>query len=414
MSIFDIFRKERRLNPIWDKYYTKEELDIEIPNISMYDQIRLSTHKYGNNTAIMYMGKKIKYKKLFKKINLIAKGFNRLGIGKGDIVTILLPNIPEVLYSLYAINKLGAIANMTHPLAAEEEIKDTLISTKSKTLIIFEEQYEKIKNIINETDVTKVIFVSPADSLSFIPRLFYKLSRLNKFKHHPVRKKYMTWKELEVYSHASKKDVYHRYGKDTPAVILHSGGTSGKPKNVVIQNRAFNFAAKAEKIKLKELQPGDSCLAIMPNFHGFGLSVCMHTPLSLGCFTTLVPKFDAKKFDILFNKTKPTCVLGVPTLYEALINCDNIPNLDLSNLKYVISGGDLLPKSLENRINEYLASHDSPARVTQGYGLSEALAAVCLASDDLNKSGSIGIPLPGNHIKIIDDGTRKEKPIGEV
>jgi long-chain acyl-CoA synthetase len=414
VSIFDIFRKERKLNPIWDKYYTKEELDIEIPNISMYDQIRLSTHKYANNTAIMYMGKKITYKSLFKKINLIAKGFNRLGIKKGDIVTILLPNIPEVLYSLYAINKLGAIANMTHPLSAEQEIKDTLVSTKSKYLIMFDEQYSKIKNIIDETNVNKVIFVSPADSLCFIKRFFYKLSRLNKYKHHPVRKKYMTWKDLEVLSRASKKDEYHRYGKDTPAVILHSGGTSGKTKNVVIQNRAFNYAAKAEKIKLKELKPGDSCLAIMPNFHGFGLSVCMHTPLSLGCYTTLVPQFNAKEFDILFDKTKPTCVLGVPTLYEALINSNNVNNLDLSYLKYVISGGDLLPKSLEDRINEYLASHDSPARITQGYGLSEALAAVCLASDDLNKSGSIGIPLPGNHIKIIDDGTREEKPIGEV
>ena len=205
-----------------------------------------------------------------------------------------------------------------------------------------------------------------------------------------------------------------KYGKDTPAVIIHSGGTSGKPKNVVIQNRAFILGALQEKISLKRLVPGDCCLAIMPNFHGFGLSVCMHTPLALGCYTILIPQFDSKKFDIMFKKKKPSCVLGVPTLFEALISNTNVKKLDLSNLKYVISGGDILSKSLEDRVNKYLKEHNSKAHITQGYGLSESLAAVCLASDDVNKSGSVGIPLAGNQIKIIDSATRETKEYGEV
>ena len=167
---------------------------------------------------------------------------------------------------------------------------------------------------------------------------------------------------------------------------MHSGGTSGTPKNVVIQNRAFIFAARGEEIDLIRLTPGDSALAIMPNFHGFGLSVLMHTPLALGCSTILVPKFNAKKFDTLFKQTRPTCVLGVPTLFEALSNSKNEKNLDLSFLKYVISSGDLLPKPLEDKINNYLKEHNSSARITQGYGLSEALACVTMAHDHVNKS----------------------------
>jgi long-chain acyl-CoA synthetase len=152
----------------------------------------------------------------------------------------------------------------------------------------------------------------------------------------------------------------------------------------------------------------------MPNFHGFGLSVCMHTPLALGCYTILIPQFNSKKFDILFKKKKPTCVLGVPTLFEALISNNNVKNLDLSFLKYAISGGDLLKQSLEDDINKYFKEHNSKARITQGYGLSEALAAVTLAHDEVNKSGSIGVPLPGNHIKIINPSTRKTQEFGEI
>jgi long-chain acyl-CoA synthetase len=315
MSIFDIFTIKRRIPAPWKKYYTKADLKYKIPDITMYDQIVDSAMTYPNNVAVQYMGKKFNYTSFLKKINICAKGFYELGVRKGDIVTILLPNVPEALISLYALNKLGAIANMTHPLSAEEEIKQTLESTRSKFLVIYDAQYDKIKNFIAETNVERVIFVSPGDSLGAFKGLFYDISQLSKFEHHPKDKLYINWKRFMFASRFSKDFSPMKFGKNTPAVIIHSGGTSGTPKNVVIQNRAFIFAAKGEEIDLIRLNQGDSALAIMPNFHGFGLSVLMHTPLALGCSTILVPKFDSKKFDVLFKKTRPTCVLGVPTLF---------------------------------------------------------------------------------------------------
>ena len=413
MSIFDIFTRKKKIDAPWKKYYTKDDLKYKIPDITMYDQIVESTKKYPNNVAIKYMGKTINYKSLLKKINICAKGFHSLGIKQGDIVTIMLPNIPEALISLYALNKLGAIANMTHPLSAEEEIKQTIESTKSKYLIIYDARYEKIKDFIKKSKVKKVLFVSPGDSLNIIKSIFYDISQIAKFKHHPIDKMFINWTNFMIKSSLKKDLIYQKYGKNTPAVIIHSGGTSGTPKNVVIQNRCFIYAAKGEEIDLINLNQGDSALAIMPNFHGFGLSVLMHTPLALGCSTILVPKFDSKKFDILFKKTRPTCVLGVPTLFEALANSNNVKNLDLSFLKYVISGGDLLPKHLEDKINKYLKDHNSKAKITQGYGLSEALACVTMAHDHINKSGSVGIPLAGNHIKIIDEN-RNTVPYGKT
>ncbi len=415
MSIFDFlrFNKKEKLSGPWEKYYSEEDRNYRIPNITMYEQILLSEHKYPNLKAIEYLGRKISYKTLLKNIEKTAIAFKELGVSKGDIVTVCLPNVPEALYCIYALNKLGAIANMTHPLSSEGELKEAVNSTNSTILIMCNQFYDKIEPILNETDLLHVIFVNPADSMSFFLSIGYRLMTLRKFKKYPHNRVYRSWKSFYRTSLFKPNVKYRKWGKNTAAVIIHSGGTSGTPKNVVIQNRAFILGAKQTGDMRLHLKPGDSCLAIMPNFHGFGLSVCMHTALTLGCYTTLVPQFNAKEFDKLFAKTKPTIVLGVPTLFEALITNNNVKNLDLSFLKYAVSGGDLLPKNLEDRINAYFKEHNSRAIITQGYGLSEALAAVTLATPDINKSGSIGIPLAGNFVKIINSN-RDTVPYGEV
>ncbi len=414
MKFLNLFKIKKPIPAPWEKYYTEEELHFKIPNISLYTQVRKSALKYPHAKALVYMGKSINYQKFLKLIDKMSLSFKKMNVKKGDIITICMPNIPEALISFYALNKIGAIANMLHPLSSEEEIKQSLISTKSKYLIFVDMFFAKVKAIINETPVEKAIYVSPASSLNIFKRSIYKISQIGKYLHPHSSNMFMSWATFKRKSFFAKDIKFPKLGKDTPAVILHSGGTSGKPKNVVIQNRAFILAAKQEQIMLKKLKPGDCCLAIMPNFHGFGLSVLMHTPLALGCYSILIPQFDSRKFDTLFKKTKPTCVLGVPTLYEALIKCHNEKNLDLAFLKYVVSGGDLLSKKTEDNVNEYLKKHNSKAKITQGYGLSEALAAVTLACDDINKSGSVGIPLPGNYIKIIDPATQKIQPYGQV
>lgn len=413
MSIFDLLRWKKKIPSPWQKYYSESEFNITIPDISMYKQIKNSSIKFPNNVAIEYMNKKIKYKKLIKSVDKMSISLKKMGIEKGDIVTICLPNIPEALIVLYALNKIGAVASMLHPLSAEEEIKNSVNSTKSKLLVMLDKFYEKIENTNTTMCVNKVIFVSPANSLNILFRTIYNIKEYRKFKHHPLGKKYMSYRRLMTKSLFKKNIRFPKMGRDVAAVILQSGGTSGKPKNVVLQNRAFILGSKQE-VGCLDITDKDSCLGIMPNFHGFGLSVCMHTPLANGAKTILIPQFNGKKFDTLFKKTKPSIVLGVPTLYEALITYKNEENLDLSFLRYAISGGDVLSKKLEDKVNEFLKSHNSNARITQGFGCSEALAAVCLGYGDINKSGSVGIPLPGNHIKIIDPNTMKTVKYGTV
>ena len=138
MTIFDGLRKRKKIPSPWDKYYTKEDINIKIPNTSLYKQIVETKNKYPDYTAYKYFGKKVSYKTLVKQIDNAAVAYKRLGVKKGEIVTICLPNIPEAVISFYALNKLGAICNMVHPLSAEEEIKETLIFTKSRYLIMLD------------------------------------------------------------------------------------------------------------------------------------------------------------------------------------------------------------------------------------------------------------------------------------
>ena len=409
MNIIDLL-KQKTIKIPWKKYYNKDELKFKVEDISIYEMFKRSALKNMNSPAVNYYGNVFSYKSFLSKIDKAAISFNSIGVKKGEVVTICMPNTPEGLISFYAASKIGAISNMIHPLSAEEEIKDYLIMTKSKFLVVVDFCYEKVKNIISETEVRKVIVVPVSNSMLPHMQLGYRLKTWKMKK--PRRSKlYMYWNDFMLRSYFNEFEENKSLAED-PAVILHSGGTTGKPKGIVLSNGNFNALALQARVIFKDLKPGDKVLGIMPIFHGFGLGVSFHIPFGLGCEVILVPQFNAKKFDELLDKYKPNVICGVPTLYEALINTKN-RNLDLSMLKYVISGGDSLSSNLTERINDFLKEHGSNVKISQGYGMTEALAAVALSFGDAYRDGSIGIPFPGNYIKIVTPGTQDEVPYGE-
>lgn len=411
MNVVNLIRQKMMKTP-WTKYYKKEDRKIKIEDISIYQMLVKNNASRDKNVAINYYGTLITYKELFYKINQAANAFRSQGIRRGDIVTICMPNTPEALIAFYAINKIGAVANMIHPLSGEQEIKNYLISTHSVMLIMIDICYEKVKNVIKETDVYKTIVTSASDSMGFLLTFGYQVTQGYKIKKPKRSEEYVYWKDFIRKGLNYRDTAEITVGKDTPAVILHSGGTTGNPKGIVLSNGNFNALSTQAKIVFSEVGSKDKVLAIMPIFHGFGLGVSINAPLALGCEVILVPQFNAKKFDKLLEKYKPNILFGVPTLFEALINANN-EHLNLSMVKYVISGGDSLSPALERRINVFLANHKARIQVSQGYGMTESLAAVAVAFGKANKPGSIGIPLPSNYIKIVKPRTQDEVPYGE-
>ena len=414
MKILDkMINKIKYKNP-WDKYYDKDKRTIEVPNVSVYEYLRDCNENNLDSIAVNYFNKKMTYRAFLNEINVCARALRSQGIREGDVVTICMPNTPEAIIAFYATNEIGAIANMIHPLSAEEEIKHSLISTKSVMLIAINLSYKKVKEIIEDTEVYKTIIVSASDSMPTLLKFGYNLTQGRKIEKPKKSETYMYWHDfMEKGKHYTKK-VLVKTTKDQPAVILHSGGTTGTPKNIVLTNGNLNALSKQVTIIFPKIGPGDSMLAVLPLFHCFGLCVCVNAVMCLGASVILIPQFDAKRFDKLFTSYHPTIVAGVPTLFEALLTNKHMDNMNLSYVKYAISGGDSLIPEKNEAVNKFFRRHGANISIIQGYGMTETGGPVCAQILDATVPGSIGIPFPRNEIKIVNPDTKEEVPYGET
>ena len=398
----------------WDKYYKKNERKIEVPNLSAYEYLRECNKDNMDSIAINYFNKTMTFKYFFGEVNLCAKALRSQGIRPGDVVTVLMANTPEAVIAFYAINKIGAIANMVHPLSAEEEIKHSLNATKSVMLIAINVSCKKVMNIIEETDVYKTVVVSPGDSMPPLLKFGYYITQGRKVEVPKKSEDFMFWNDFMAKGRHYTQKVLVKTTKDQAAAILHSGGTTGTPKNIVLTNGNFNALCKQAKIIFPKIKSGDSMLTILPLFHCFGLCVCVHAVMCLNGGITLIPQFDAKRFDKLFSKYKPTLVAGVPTLYEALLTNKYMEHMDLSYVKYCICGGDCLTEAKNKELNRFFDEHGIQNHIIQGYGMTETTGPTVAGIMGTNKPGVIGIPLPGNDMKIVSVDTKEEVKTGEV
>ena len=387
--------------------YNKNTGELTVPDITMYEMIKRLAQNHPFSAAYEYLGATGTYSELLDGIDRFAKSFAACGVRAGDIVTICMPNTPEAVFAIYALNKIGAAANVIHPLSAQTEIRNCVNSAGSRVLAVVDMCVEKIRGIIDETKLEKVVVISPADSMPALLKAAYRLK--TKKVRLPEDARFINLKEFV--SAGEKADLpVTQASPDLPAVILHSGGTTGTPKEIVLTNRGFNSLGTQALIVLKDVGVNDRVLAILPVFHAFGLGVCVHVTFCLGACSVLIPRFEAAKFTKLMKKHRPSMVFGVPTLYEALINAPGSEKLDLSGLKYLVSGGDSLSETLEKRLNNHLERTGAGIKVIQGYGLTESLGAVCLATGDGYKPGSIGKPLPGNRFCVVKPGTCEVLP----
>lgn len=398
----------------WKKYYDKSVMNIKLKDENIYQFLvrKIEKHKYYDKTAINYYGSKISYREFINRIDVTANKFLSMGLKKYDIVTILSANIPEALISFYALNKIGVVCNMLHPLLSQNEIKEALNTYNTKVLLALDITLKNVDKIINKTKVERVIVLSPSSSMNIFMKLFYKISTYKSKYKKRLSDKYITWNKfnrIKVYD-----DLYYDKTpkKDDPALILQSGGTSGIPKGIVLSQGNVNASTISALNAYPDLCKDDKILGIMPIFHGFGLEVSINDAFCCGAEVILIPTFKANKFHELLIKHKPTVIVGVPTLFEALTTNDKMNNVDLSMLKYVISGGDSLNKKRVENINTFLHNHGSRTNMIQGYGLTEAVAAVSVDLRNLSHPGTIGIPWPGIYVGIFKPNTDIEVDYG--
>lgn len=386
----------------------------DIPDVSMFGMLQIKAENHPDALAYEYFGTKCTYGQFIKQIEKVSSAYFDLGVRKGDIVTVLMPNTPESVISIYALNRLGAVANIVHPLSAQEEIKRYLNSANSRFLLAIDLCCRKINGIIDDTNLEKVIIASAGESMPILMKTAYSLKNKNKNGYDKSDKRYISWQSFLKQS-MSKINSFNREcnSNEEVAIILHSGGTTGTPKDIMLSSKNFNALGIQAVMTLRDVSVGDKILGVLPIFHGFGLGVCFHVCFCFGACSVIIPSFDSKKFGSILKKYKPTMLFGVPTLYEAMVNSEGVEKLDFSFLKYAVSGGDSLPKPLEDKVNTFLSSHNSTVRICEGYGMTEGLAALSLSVNDAYKSGTIGKPLVGNEMCVVVPGTTDVLPCGE-
>jgi len=381
---------------------------------SMFEAVEKIAKQYPNQIAFDFMGKSTTYRQMVMEIERCAKALKTIGIRENDKVTIAMPNCPQAIFLFYAVNLVGAIANMIHPLSAEKEIEFYLNESESVLAITLDQFYDKFERIRQNTKVVNIVIASVKDALSKPIKAGYMLTAGRKIEKIPADAPVLMWKDFLRLSKSCFYKTYkvERHGAD-PAVILYSGGTTGTTKGIVLTNRNFNALGQQIVATNPMFRPGDKMLAAMPLFHGFGLGVCVHSMLSQGGRCILIPRFTPKSYAKQITKYRCNFIAGVPTLYEALLRLPGMDRADFSSLKGVFSGGDSLSIELKKKFDKFLYDHKAVVQVREGYGTTETVTACCLTPPHMHKEGSIGIPFPDTYIKIVEPGTDRELPYGE-
>ncbi len=397
----------------WRAYYGQVPAHLDYFEGTMWEGVLRAAEAYPSYIAFDFMGKHTTYESFVRKVNRCARALFALGIRPGDRVTVCLPNCPQAVVLFYAINLVGGISNMVHPLSGEKEIEFYLNEAESRFAVTLDSFYEKFLAVRKDTPLETLVVASVADEMPIGIKLGY---RWTEGRHLPKVKKtesVLLWGDFLKNGESFVGDCVHFGASRDPAVILYSGGTTGVTKGILLSNQNFNALAQQVVATNPMFAPGDRMLAVMPIFHGFGLGVCIHSMLFHGGRCLLVPRFTVQSYAKLLKTSHCNFIAGVPSLYEALLREPSVNGADLSSLKGVFSGGDSLSVGLKARIDRFLEEHKASVCVREGYGTTECVTASCLTPYHTHREGSIGIPFPDMYYKIVCSETLEQVPPGE-
>ena len=395
----------------WRKYYGATPASLEYPHKTMYEMIASAAKRKPDHVAYIFMGKKTTYPEFMKRIDAAAKGLYKMGIRKGDKVTICMANTPQALDCFYALNRIGAIPNMIHPLSAAQEIAFYLNFSRSKAILTLDQFYEKVASIQPQLEnPTKILIAKVADELPIPLNVLYPMTKAARAVKKLPKTGCTLWYDMvRAGKNVKLPPISNRY--DECGAILYSGGTTGTTKGIMLSNLNFNALGlqtiAASGFTMDEISDM-KMLSVMPVFHGFGLGIGIHTALIAGGTCILIPQFNVKIYAETLVKQKPNLIPGVPTLFEALLRAENLEGADLSFLKGIFSGGDSLSPELKRKVDAFLKDHGCTEQIREGYGTTECVTASCLTPKDYARQGSIGVPFPDTFYKIVEPGTTNE------
>ena len=393
----------------WLKYYDQKYIDQTLPECSAFEFVCRQNKNRLGETALEYYGRSFTYADFIVNVKKTAAAFRAAGMKKGDIATVVSVMTPEVIYAFYAADMLGATLNLVDPRYSAEGIHEYIKEADSRLLVCLNVVYERCRQAAKRTHVERVIVLSPADSLPLPLALGYKVTSPDK---NQYKSNVLHWKQfIEAGKGQSIADI--GYDPDHACVVVHTGGTTGSPKGVMLTDRNFNAIAQQFSAYEALFKKGQSLMNIMPPFIAYGYACGVHLPLVLGLKVIIIPNLDPNKLGSLVWKYKPEHMFGVPAHYQQLAVDPRLRNKDLSFIRNYAAGGDAIARGAEQVVNDFLEAHNVEYPMAKGYGMTEVSSAATCAAGNNNKPGSVGVPLVNTLVSVFEPGTDKELPIGQ-
>ena len=393
----------------WLKYYDQKFIDQTLPALSAFEYVCQRSKNHLNDTALDYYGRKFTYADLIVNVKKTAAALRGAGVKKGDIITVVSIMTPEIIALFYAADMMGATLNLVDPRYSVEGIREYIEEVDSHLLVCLNVVYERCRQAAKRTNVEKVIVLSPADSLPPVMAVGYKLTTpdKNKYASNVIR-----WKQF-IKGGEGQSTAAEPYDPDHACVVVHTGGTTGSPKGVMLTDDCFNGIALQFQAYPKLFHRGQKLMNIMPPFIAYGFACGIHLPLVLGFTVVIIPNLDPDKLGSLVLKHKPEHMFGVPTHYQQLASDPKLRDKDLSFIINYAAGGDSLSRGAEQTVNDFLAAHGARYPIAKGYGMTEVSSAATVAAGLDNKPGSVGIPMVNTVVAAFEPGTDRELSIGQ-
>jgi len=398
-------------NP-WARHYDPGvPLEVEALQDTVPRLLLEVTARSSGSPALNFFGKTITYQGLLDQVRRLARAFRNLGLGPGERLAILLPNCPQLVSTYHAVLSLGGVAVLLNPLLSPKEIAYQLKDSGSRILVVLDHLLPKVEEAAEPVNLEHMVITGLAEALPWPLSWLYPLKAWRQglargFAAGPGRHR---WQDLLATPPLTAEPPVRP--QDT-AVLQYTGGTTGIPKAAVLSHR--NLLANVAQINawLPRIKYGaERVVGLIPFFHSFGLTACLNWPLSQGALIIVLPKFDIKTFLAMLKKHRPTVLPGVPTLFVALINHQELPQIDFSQMWACISGSAPLPQEVRDRFEMITG-----CRIMEGYGLTEASPVTHLNPYHQERPpGSIGFPFPSTQAKVVDAETGiRDLPPGEV
>ena len=393
----------------WLKYYDKKYIEQKLPEMTAFDYVCHQNKNRLGEVALDYYGRVFTYADLMVNVKKTAAAFRGLGVKKGDIITVVSVMTPEVIYAFYAADLIGATLNLVDPRYSVEGIREYIEEVDSRLLICLNVVYERCRQAAKRTHVERVLVLSPADSLPIHLKLGYKLTSPDKNKY---KSNVLHWKQF-LANGEGQSTAAEPYDPGHACVVVHTGGTTGSPKGVMLTDSCFNAIAQQFSAYDTLFKKGQTLMNIMPPFIAYGYACGVHLPLVLGLKVVIIPNLDPAKLGSLLLKYRPEHMFGVPSHYQQMAADPKLQKKDLSFIRNYAAGGDAISLGAEKTVNEFLKAHNVEYPMAKGYGMTEVSSAATVAAGNLNKPGSVGIPMVNTLVSAFEPGTEKELPIGQ-